>query len=112
MVIELRQHEDFEHLLQRSESDPVLVFKHSTQCPISADAYEEFQRLASRAEDVTYGLVFVIENRPISSVIESKLGVRHQSPQAIVVLNRRPIWTASHYSITEQAMLEGLRART
>ena len=109
MVVELRQNQDLEQLLDRSKTDPVLIFKHSTQCPISAEAYEQFERFARRADDVTCGLVLVIENRDVSGAITAQLGIRHESPQAIVVLDGRPAWSASHWSITEDSLSEALK---
>ena len=39
MIIELQQDQDLEQLLERSKTNPVLIFKHSTQCPISDAAH-------------------------------------------------------------------------
>ena len=104
MVLELRQHQDLEQLLERSKTDPVLIFKHSTQCSISDQAYDEFTRFAGMAGDLNCGLVLVIENRDLSNAIASRLGVRHESPQAIVVRDGKPEWNASHWSITAEAL--------
>ena len=60
MVVQLRKERDLEQLLERSKTNPVVIFKHSTQCPISSHAYEEFTEFAEAAEDLTCGLVLVI----------------------------------------------------
>ena len=109
MVIELRRNEDLEQLLETSRSNPIVIFKHSTQCPISTSAYEEFLQFTESASDVPCGVVLVIENRSLSNRIETKLGVRHESPQAIVVENGRQKWNASHWSITVDALNKALR---
>src|SRR5438105_13620114 len=98
MVVQLRQNRDLEQLLEQSRTNPVLLFKHSTQCPISSQAYEEFTQFAKEAADVTCGLVLVIEDRNISDTIAERLNVRHQSPQAIVVKDGHAVWQASHWS--------------
>jgi bacillithiol system protein YtxJ len=108
MVIPLRQDRDFEQLLERSKTNSVLIFKHSTQCPISAQAYEEFQRFTRSAGDIACGLVLVIEDRSLSNAISQRLELRHESPQAIVVKNGRVTWHASHWSITADSLLEAL----
>ncbi|MCA1603067.1 MAG: DUF2847 family protein, partial [Acidobacteria bacterium] len=36
--------ESFEELASRSQDAPLVVFKHSTTCPISAAAYDEMSR--------------------------------------------------------------------
>jgi bacillithiol system protein YtxJ len=109
MVVQLHQIQDLKQLLQKSNSDPVIIFKHSTQCPVSAEAYDEFIRFTERAPGVTAGLVLVIEDRDVSNAIASTLGIRHQSPQAIVVKNGEPIWSTSHWSITADSLAEGLQ---
>jgi bacillithiol system protein YtxJ len=108
MVIELRQKKDFEQLLQRSIKDPILIFKHSTQCPVSDQALEEFQTFLKSQHDISCGLVLVIENRDVSNAIAEQLRIRHESPQAIVVDGGRPVWNASHWSITADALREAV----
>lgn len=109
MVVELRRNEGLEQLLERSKTDPVLIFKHSTQCPISTQAYGEFREFAGTAKDVPCGLVLVIENRGLSNAIASQLRVRHESPQAILVENGRSVWSASHWSITAEALQQAVK---
>jgi bacillithiol system protein YtxJ len=108
MLFELRHNEDLDHLLERSETDRVIIFKHSTQCHVSREAYDEFQRFLHNSVRVPCGLVLVIENRAVSDEIESRLGIRHASPQAILIHDRQPVWSASHWSITAEALNEAL----
>jgi bacillithiol system protein YtxJ len=108
-IIELRQTEDLEKLLEKSDTKPVLIFKHSTQCPISAAAFDEFNTFARRAGDVPCGLLLVIENRSLSQAVATELGIRHESPQAIVVSKRKPTWNASHFAITSDALNQALK---
>jgi bacillithiol system protein YtxJ len=56
------------------------------------------------ADDVVCGLVLVLENRRLSNTIASRFGVRHESPQAIVLRDGRPYWNASHWAITTDAL--------
>ena len=109
MLFELQQHEDLEELIERSKSSPILIFKHSTQCSISDAAYEELQKFMKNAEDVPCGIVLVLENRVLSNAVASELGIRHESPQAIVIQDGRQKWTASHWSITAEALHKALR---
>ncbi|MGB3259691.1 bacillithiol system redox-active protein YtxJ [Paenisporosarcina sp.] len=98
---------EWENVLQKSKEKPVLLFKHSTTCPVSAAAYREFTSFKS---DVDAYLVKVIESRPVSNEIESNLGVQHQSPQIFIVSNEEPIWHASHWNITETKIGQALRS--
>jgi bacillithiol system protein YtxJ len=110
MVIELIEQADLERLLERSRSTPVLIFKHSTQCSISSAAYEELTQFADQAQGVECGLVLVIENRTLSDKVAAQFGIRHQSPQAIVIENGQPTWNASHWSITADALAKATRS--
>jgi bacillithiol system protein YtxJ len=87
-----------EELFARSNQSPVLLFKHSTTCPISD---------AGAAGEVA--LVVVQTARPLSNEIAERTGVRHESPQAIVLRAGKPVWTASHYDITAAAVEQAVR---
>jgi bacillithiol system protein YtxJ len=110
MVLQLRENKDLEELLEKSKTDPVLIFKHSTQCSISDAVYQEFERFTQTAGELPCGLVLVIENREISNAVASRLGVRHESPQAIVVKNGKAEWNASHWSITAEKLHKAARS--
>ena len=68
MIIELREKQDLEKLLKRSQHEPVLLFKHSTQCSRSAGVIEDFQAFEQGNPAVHCGLILVIEYRDISDV--------------------------------------------
>jgi bacillithiol system protein YtxJ len=104
MIFELQRREDLDQLIEQSKSHPVLIFKHSTQCSVSDAAYDEFLKFTADAAEVPCGVVLVVENRDISDDIAARFGVRHQSPQAIVIEEGRPKWNASHWSITADAL--------
>ncbi len=110
MIVELQQDRDLEQLLERSLTDPVFIFKHSTQCSISGQAHEEFAQFSEIAGDVPCGVVDVIENRRLSNAIASRFGVPHESPQALLVKDGRVLWHASHWSVTAGALSDALRS--
>jgi bacillithiol system protein YtxJ len=110
MVVELRQERDLEQLLQYSHKDPVVIFKHSTQCSRSAGAYEEYETFMADHPGTLCGTVLVIEDREISDELEDRFGIRHESPQAIVVSNGNPTWHANHFKVTARALEEAVAA--
>jgi bacillithiol system protein YtxJ len=110
MVVELHQTRDLEQLLERSHKDPVVIFKHSTQCSRSAAAYEEYENFVAGNPDTPCGTVLVIEDRELSDELEERFGIRHESPQAIVVYNGTPTWHANHFRITAKALEEAVAA--
>ena len=93
-----------EQLLARSHNEPVILFKHSTTCPISASAYKQMSRVEA---DVS--LVVVQRARDVSNEIATRTGIRHESPQAIVLRNGEAVWTASHFDITSDAVEKAVR---
>ena len=95
--IELNSIEKLEELFERSNKTPVVLFKHSVTCPISTGVYTEVSEVES---DVN--LVIVQKARDISNAIANKTGIRHESPQAIVLKNGKPVYHASHYDITAE----------
>ena len=95
---------DLEELLARSHDEPVIVFKHSTTCPISAAAYAEMSRVS---QDVA--MLVVQRARDLSREIETRTGVRHESPQAIILRNGEAVWNTSHWSIRAEAVEDAFR---
>jgi bacillithiol system protein YtxJ len=110
MIVDLRQDHDLEQLLDRSKTDPVLIFKHSTQCAISTQAYEEFTDFAKGVPGLICGAVMVIENRKLSNAIAERFGIRHESPQALLIKDGRVLWHASHWSISSDSLSEAVAA--
>jgi len=100
--------EDFESFLARKGSG--WIFKHSTRCPISAEAARQFTKYQKAHPQAAVHRVLVIENRPLSEAIAERLGVLHQSPQAILIQDGAPAWSASHWDITAEALEEAWEA--
>lgn len=97
--------ETLEQLMERSNEQPVILFKHSTSCPISAAAYREMSQVKSEVS-----IVVVQKARDVSKDVAERTGVRHESPQAFVLRNGKVAWTASHYDVTAEAVEEAMRA--
>jgi bacillithiol system protein YtxJ len=55
-------------------------------------------------------LVEVQRARELSREIESKTGVRHESPQVIVLRNGQVVWNASHWKIKSDSVAEAVRS--
>lgn len=91
-------------LMARSHSGPVLIFKHSSTCPISATAYNQMSRLKE-----SIALVVVQKAREVSRAVEEQTGIQHESPQAIILRNGKAVWNASHWSVTADAVEQALQ---
>jgi bacillithiol system protein YtxJ len=111
LLNEITSQEEWDAALQRSETAPIFVFKHSTTCPISAGAYRRVLDYQKAHDDMPEILmVKVIEARSVSNAIAEKLGVQHQSPQMILVKDGRAVWDASHGSIESNGIDSALKA--
>lgn len=99
---ELHTVEEWQEVFEQSQNTGVVVLKHSTTCPVSASALEEYEEYLENKpnEKVNYYLVKVIESRPVSNQIAEDLNVKHASPQIIYIKNKYPEWNSSHWSVT------------
>ncbi len=96
--------EALEGLSARSNEAPVLIFKHSTTCGISAIAYGEMARVQS-----VVALVEVQSAPEVSREIESRTGIEHESPQVIILRNGKAVWHVSHSKIKADALERAAR---
>jgi len=106
----LESMDDLDRLFEQATGEPVLVFKHSTRCPISSAAlreYEEFLQNRSEGKPLC-AMVLVVEHRPVSLEFANKSGVPHQSPQAVLLKDGKAVFDASHGSITAKALAEAV----
>jgi len=102
-----------DELLVESQTRPLLLFKHSYTCGISAEALDEIvDHLNNRALDARYAMVTVQTDREVSNAVATRLGVRHQTPQAIVVKDGRAVWAASHFHVNATEIRKALEAVT
>ena len=91
--------------LERAFREPwALVFKHSTRCPVSSAAWREVAAFRKAHPDAVVLVVHVVEQRALSNALASRTGVRHASPQAILLENGRVAWHASQEGVTADAL--------
>ncbi len=94
---EINNTEELDALFEKSNEQAVVLFKHSTTCPISAGVYQEISNA-----DADINLIVVQKARTVSDAIAEKTGVRHESPQAFVVKDGAVVYHASHYDVTAE----------
>ena len=80
-----------------------MIFKHSNTCGISLCAKEEIEAYVAQGLYDVHMLV-VQEQRPLSNQISESLGVRHASPQLLIV-TAHGVEALSHYGITMQGII-------
>jgi bacillithiol system protein YtxJ len=94
--------EQLETIKSESADVPVVIFKHSTRCSISAMALSRFERAwkDESAKSVKPYYLDLIANRQISNQVAETFEVEHQSPQVILIKNGESVYDESHYSIS------------
>jgi bacillithiol system protein YtxJ len=96
---------DLDTVIADSAQRPVLIFKHSLTCGVSAEALEHVEDYVdSNPGPVDAWIVAVQLNREVSSAAATRLGIRHETPQVLVVQNGGVMWHASHYRVTRAAV--------
>ena len=94
-----------EQLLSVSDPRPLVIFKHSRSCGTSAQAFDELlDHLDASDADARYAIVTVQTHRDVSTAVSRLLGVRHETPQALIVQDGRVVWSASHFRVTAEAV--------
>jgi len=105
-LVPLHDIESVEAAIAESRERPVLLFKHSRYCGVSCEALDELQTHidAQTAPTVAYKMVTVQTHRRVSDVVAQRLGIRHETPQAILLRNGKAVWNASHFRITARQL--------
>lgn len=94
---------------ERSMQEPILVFKHSTSCLISARAFRHvkaFQKI--EADKIACYMVKVIESRAVSNEIAKDTNIPHKSPQIFLIHKKQIVWNTSHWTITKHRIKEAV----
>lgn len=83
-----------------SQATPCLIFKHSTRCSISSVAKNRLEKHWKFSDDVLPAYYLdLISYRNVSNTIASRYGIRHESPQVLLIKDGRCIYSGSHFEI-------------
>ena len=100
----LREVRDQPTLKKVLASERAILYKHSTQCPVSDVVINEVLRAAETHPEWELYLLKVIEHRDLSNAVAEQLSVPHASPQVFVLRGGRLLWHSSHYKITSHSL--------
>lgn len=92
---------ELEEALGHSHTEPIMLYKHSCLCELSGGVRENLAR--AEGGPPVYEIV-VQDARPLSNHVEAHFGIRHESPQAIIVSGGRAVFNASHRGVTPEAV--------
>jgi bacillithiol system protein YtxJ len=112
LLTQLRHIEDLDTLMADSDERPLLLFKHSYSCGTSAEALDALvDHLNDDGLQARYAMVTVQTHPELSHIISKRLGVRHETPQALLIREGRVVWSASHFRVTADAVEAAIRAQ-
>ena len=98
----LTSQETLSQIKQDSNSQPILIFKHSTRCPTSSMALNRLER--NWNGDVVNNMqtyyLDLINYRNISNQMASDFNVMHQSPQVLIISEGKAVYNESHMGIS------------
>jgi bacillithiol system protein YtxJ len=99
-----------EAAIAESLERPVLLFKHSRTCGISCEALDELQAHVAgpSGPSASYKVITVQSHRRLSDSAAERFGIRHETPQAILLKDGVPVWNASHFRITADALTRAI----
>jgi len=90
---------------------PVILYKHSTQCGISETAMEEVEAFERKHPGAaTIYCLDLLAHRDVSNAIAQKLGLRHESPQAIILKDGKVAAVLNHRAIRLDALVKATLA--
>src|SRR5688572_14690145 len=106
--MEWERNRSVQEIIELSNQNPVLIFKHSPRCGISRSALDRIER-NWKPEDSGKTIcihVHVIEERKLSNDIAANFSVRHESPQVLVIKNGKCVYHASHGEVRYEAVIK------
>ena len=86
--------EDLDALFAESYERPVALLKHSNSCGISSHTMYLLDET-----DAIVNVIVIQEHRDLSNDVAIRTGHRHQSPQAFVLRDGKPIYALWYRSV-------------
>jgi len=96
---------DLDKALERSNHEPIIIFKYSSTCPMSGMALAEVEKFEKKV-DVQVYQIKVQDNRPESDQVASVLDLKHETPQIILVNESHNKQHLNHEDVTEDNLFE------
>lgn len=106
---EITNSQELKQIFDESCQRKIILFKHSTTCPISGRAWNEVQDFIKDSSNaVLVVMIKVIESRPVSNQVTEELGIKHQSPQVLLLFHKHVLWHTSHQAVTQSNIKKAL----
>lgn len=94
-----------DELVVKSQERPQLIYKHSTRCGTSSLIRNRLERATVPAA-MDFYFLDLIAYRSLSDKIANSFGVRHESPQVLLIQNGECVYHQSHGAIYMEEIAE------
>ncbi|MBL3657052.1 bacillithiol system redox-active protein YtxJ [Fulvivirga sediminis] len=96
------------NIKEESKEQMVMLFKHSTTCPISSMALNRLERSwqDDDAQVIKPYFLDLLKYRSISNEIADTFGVQHESPQVILIKEGEAVYNNSHMGINYSEIID------
>jgi len=99
-----------DEIKNNSNQRPAIIYKHSTRCGISSVVFNRLDRSWQPNEMQTADFYFLdlISYRQVSQLVADTFGIRHESPQLLLISAGKCVYDASHMMISYPALRDKL----
>lgn len=101
-----------EELAKVLDAPLAVIYKHSPVCGLSSDAIREMKLFKRDRPNIPTYMVDVLASSQIAYEIEARTGIRHESPQAILIVDGKVRWHDSHRGVNGEALAAQLEDLT
>jgi len=104
---ELNDIKQLEIIDKESETQKIMIFKHSTRCSISDAAFGRLERKWKDENSTSLKPYYLdlLAHRNISNAIAERYNIVHESPQALIISNGKCIFSQTHMGINVDEMV-------
>ena len=110
---ELKSEDQLDQIREESNTNPVLIFKHSRSCSISRTALDRLERNWKEDEmgNVKPYFLDLITYRQTSNRVAAQFDVEHESPQVLIIDKGEAVFDRSHFDIDYGQILKAYRTQ-
>lgn len=105
----IRTTQELDDVISASGEKSQVIFKHSNSCGVSFFAKKNLDSMTpEETSEADLYMIDVLRNRDVSYYLADKFQIRHESPQAFVIKNKKVVWSGSHNSVTSENLLKAI----
>jgi len=102
---ELTNEAELSTVIEESKTQPVVIYKHSTRCHISAMVMNRLER-EQAPDNIKFYYLDVIAKRPVSNKVAELFHIQHESPQLLLIKDGECTYEESHNGIRMEELAE------